>query len=327
MTSEEKLLKELILIPSPSGSESVVGEFIFNFLVKEGFKVDKNFVSKDRFNIIAKTGKPNVYLSAHIDTVETPLPYKETATHILGRGSCDTKASVACMMTAGVEAKKQGLQNFGLIFTVGEETDLSGARAIVKSGLITPFVVVGEPTSLEIVNGHFGILIIKISVKGKAAHSSMPEKGINAIDILLDVTKKARTLKLGKGTLMSLVQIKGGIADNIIPSDAEAILSFRVSPNDSIDYLENIKSFSNRGTKVEIVQEIKAIYCKVPPELSFIKQVKTVKYLTELSFYKTGVVLGPGDIKYAHGLEEKVPRKELRKAVKIYERIIGNYSV
>lgn len=326
MQKVEKLLKELMLIPSPSGNEGVVGEFISNMLVKEGFEIEKNVVDDTRFNIIARIGDPKVYLSAHIDTVKTQLPYKETSTHILGRGSCDTKGSVASMIVAAIESKKQGLKNFGLIFTVGEEVDLIGARTIVKSGFNLPFVVVGEPTSLEIVNGHYGILIIKVSVKGKAAHSSMPEKGINAIDILVDLIKKTRTLKLGKGTLMSVVQINGGIADNIIPSEANAILSFRVSPNDTTDYLAKVKLFSDKSTKVEVVQEVKAIYCKVPPELAFIKKIKTVKYLTELSFFKTGVVLGPGDIKYAHGLEEKVPRKELEKAVKIYERIIGNYS-
>ncbi len=326
MTPEEKLLKELILIPSPSGSEKEIGEFIFDILNKQGFQIQKYPVEKDRFNIIAKLGKPNVYLSAHIDTVRPFLKYCEDKSHIFGRGSCDTKASIAAMVTTAIEAKKQGINNFGLIFTVGEESTLDGVKAVVKSGLAVPFVIVGEPTSLEIVNGHFGILVIKITTKGKAAHSSRPEKGVNAIDMLLDIVQMVRAILISTGTLMSLVQIKGGIADNVIPNEAHAIFSFRISPDDSTDYYNKIKSFSTNNTKVEVVQEVKAIYCKVPNQLSFIKTIKTVKYLTELSFYKNGVVLGPGDIQYAHGPEERLPRKELSEAVKIYKQILENFS-
>lgn len=326
MTLEENLLKSLILIPSPSGNEKAIGEFIFDILNKNGFQTERNFVEKDRFNIVAKLGKPNVYLSAHMDTVRPFLKLSENTSNFFGRGACDTKGSIAAMITAAIEAKKQKIHNFGLIFTVGEESTLDGAKAIVKSRLPIPFIIVGEPTSLEIVNGHFGILVIKIVTKGKAAHSSRPEKGINAINMLLDVIQKIKTLSLYPETLMCLAQINGGSADNIIPDEAHAIFSFRISPNDTTDYFKKIKSFSKNSIDVEVLQNIGAVYSKVPNQLSFIKSKKTVKYLTELSFYKNGIVLGPGDIQYAHGMEEKLPRKELTEAVKIYKRILENYS-
>jgi acetylornithine deacetylase len=326
MTEIEKLLKDLILIPSPSGSEKVIGEFIFNLLEKQGFEVNKCPVSKDRFNVVAKLGEPKVYLAAHMDTVNPILDYRETKSHIYGRGSCDTKASVAGMITAAITAKNEGYHNFGLIFTVGEEFNLDGAKAIVKSKLNIPFVIVGEPTSLAIVNGHFGILIIKVTAKGKTAHSSRPEMGINAIDMLLEVISKVKKMPIGSETLMSLVQINGGFADNIIPDKAEAMFSFRISPDDLTDYAEKIKLLSTNDVEVEIVQQIGAVYCKVPTQLSFIKTVKTVKYLTELSFYKNGVVLGPGDIQYAHGPEENLDRKELPQAVEIYKEILRNFT-
>ncbi|MGD0523195.1 MAG: M20/M25/M40 family metallo-hydrolase, partial [Candidatus Microgenomates bacterium] len=113
MTEIEKLLKDLILIPSPSGSEKVIGEFIFNLLEKQGFEVNKCPVSKDRFNVVAKLGEPKVYLAAHMDTVNPILDYRETKSHIYGRGSCDTKASVAGMITAAITAKNEGYHNFG----------------------------------------------------------------------------------------------------------------------------------------------------------------------------------------------------------------------
>ena len=133
-------------------------------------------------------------------------------------------------------------------------------------------------------------------------------------------------MPIGSETLMSLVQINGGFADNIIPDKAEAMFSFRISPDDLTDYAEKIKLLSTNDVEVEIVQQIGAVYCKVPTQLSFIKTVKTVKYLTELSFYKNGVVLGPGDIQYAHGPEENLDRKELPQAVEIYKEILRNFT-
>ena len=327
MTNEEKLLKKLILIPSPSGSEKTAGEFIFDILVKQGFEVNKCSVSENRFNVVAKLGKPKIYLAAHMDTVSPILDYRETKSHIYGRGSCDTKASIACMITAAIAAKNEGYHNFGLIFTVGEEFNLDGAKAIVKSKLAIPFVIVGEPTSLAIVNGHFGILTIKVMAKGKAAHSSRPELGINAIDMLLELIAKVNKMPIKSGTLMSLVQIKGGFADNIIPDEAEAIFSFRISPDDQTDYIKNIKLLAPDNVDVEIVQQVGSVYSQVPPQLAFIKDVKTVKYMTELSFYKNGVVLGPGDIRYAHGVEEQLERTELPQAVEIYKKILKNFQI
>lgn len=326
MTNEEKLLKELILIPSFSGSEKTIGEYLFNILKDEGFKVEKYSVDKKRFNIVAKFGYPNVYLSAHMDTVTPMLKYRETDSHIFGRGACDTKASIAAMITAAIVAKKQGVTNFGLIFTVGEETVLDGVKTIIKSKLKVPFVVVGEPTSLKMVNGHFGILVVKITAKGKAAHSSQPKKGINAIDILLAAVRKIKTISIYPETLISLVQIKGGVADNIIPSDSHAIFSFRISPYDHIDYVESMKPLLSKNVGITTIQKVEAVYSKVPTQLSFIKSSRTVKYLTELSFYKNGIVLGPGDIQFAHGTDEKLPRKELAEAVKIYTKILRNFS-
>lgn len=326
MTKEEVLLKKLILIPSISGQEKTIGEYIFNILDQEGFETKKYLVDGDRFNVVAKIGNPNIYFSAHMDTVSPNLEYMETKTHIFGRGACDTKASIATMITAAIAAKKQGVNNFGLIFTVGEETSFDGARSIVKSKFKIPFVVVGEPTKLKIVGGHFGMLVIKILAKGKAAHSSQPQKGINAIDLLLDAISKIKNTYIHPQTLMSLVQINGGIADNILPSEASAIFSFRISPDDHLDYVNNFEKLFGKDIKVQTIHKIEAVNSSIPNQLSFIKSRSIEKYLTELYCYKYGVVLGPGDIQFAHGTKEKIAKKELSKAVKIYFKILNNFS-
>ena len=319
------LLKKLISIPSLTGNEQNMCLKVFDLLTASGFKTTKNLVSDNRFNIFASVGTPKVYLSAHLDTVYPYLPLKETATHLYGRGSCDTKSSISAMITAGIKCKNEGFSDFGLIFTVGEELDFDGAKKIKESGIKLPFIIVGEPTTLDIVNGHFGILNLKITAKGKAAHSSRPEEGINAIDKLIEAIGKIKSIPLDPNSLMSLVRISGGIANNIIPAESDCIFSFRIHPQDKNDYQKIIKSAIGSEFKVENLLDASSVYSEIPKELSFIKNNRIVKYGTDLSILKNGVVIGPGDIKYAHADNEQIKKSELIRAVDTYCQIIKNF--
>lgn len=321
----EQLLQKLMSIPSISGNEEAIGEYIFNLLTQEGFTTKKIFVDDKRFVVQATVGTPKLYLAAHMDTVPPMIDFSEDNEYIYGRGSCDTKGSIATMVYAAIESKRKKLSNFGLLFTTGEETFFDGAKKVMAEKINIPFVVVGEPTSLEIVNGHFGILVLKVNAKGKAAHSSRPEEGINAIDMLTDMIVKIRSIQVHQESIMSLTITSGGTADNIIPAHASATYCFRISPKDSQDYLKEFQSRAITGITIETIQAVESCYCEVPKELDFIEKRRTVKYFTELSFFKKGVVIGPGDIKYAHGVDEKVPKKELHNAVILYKTIINHF--
>jgi len=322
----DKLLIKLIRIKSPSGNEHKIGEYVFNFLKEEGFNIRKVFVDKNRFNIVAKLGSPKIFFSTHLDTVATSFPIKVTKSEIYGRGACDAKASLAAMVWAAIESKKRGLTDFGLIFTVGEETNFIGVRKILKSGFKIPFVIIGEPTRLDVVNGHFGVLVLKLIAKGKKAHSSEPEKGVNAIDKLIKAIGLVKTMKIHKKSFFNFCQIEGGVADNIIPDRAESTITFRIFPIDKTDYNAEIKKKIKNLAEVKKTLSLKGLFTKMPKEMNFIKERRTVKYGTELSFYKKGVVLGPGDIRFAHGNKEMVKKSELKKAVDIYKKIIVNYN-
>jgi acetylornithine deacetylase len=324
--STNNLLIDLIKINSESGNELEICNFVFNLLKKGGFKVKKIPVNKKGFNIIAKIGKPKVYLSAHLDTVKGFLDIKQTKDKIFGRGSCDTKASVATMIKAAVNCKNQNLKDFGLIFTIGEEDSFQGVKKIIKSKINIPFVIVGEPTSLEIVNGHFGILNLSIIARGKKAHSINPQKGINAIVKLIKAIELIKSVKRNKKTSLNVARIEGGVADNIIPDKAKALISLRIALNDKKNYLKEFKKSLKGLAKIKKEMEVSSVSTKIPKELSFIKKNKTARYLTELSFYRKGVVLGPGNIKFAHSDNEQIRKSELKKAVKIYKKIIKNYN-
>lgn len=327
MAYEHDLLKELMEIPSITGTEGKICQHVFDLLNEKGFNPKKYGVSKDRFNMVASlSDQPKVYLQAHLDTVPPFIPFSEDQENIYGRGACDTKCSASAMITASLICKEKGLKNFGLIFTVGEETLLDGAESLIKTGFQVPFVIVGEPSSLEIVNEHFGLLIIKIRSDGKAAHSSRPEEGINALDKLLSYIQKIKSLEIYPTTLMSLVKVNGGEADNIIPPSAEATFSFRIAPGDTKDYFKEFSDLTSERITLEKIIDVDSVHTNVSKELDFIKTRRTVKYFTELSFFQNGVIIGPGDIKYAHGEDERVSKEELTKAVEVYSQIIKNFS-
>ncbi len=322
----EKLLKSLVEIESMSGEEAAVMAFIGNLLTKERFDIRRIPVTSTTFCLLATVGKPKVILQAHVDTVRPYVPFSEDNEFILGRGACDTKGSVATMITAGIETKRKGFKDFGLLFTVEEETSFRGAIEAAKIfNEPLPYFIVGEPSSLKPITSHFGIETFTITAQGKAAHTSMPEAGVNAIDLIFDACTKLKLLKLGTGTLSTVAQISGGIAANIIPAEAQLVFSMRIAPGDITDYFEEIKKLlpSFQVVRGEFLSPVKS---SLPSRLQFLGKGQTVRYCTELAFFRNGCILGPGNIQFAHSKDERVPKIELAKAVNIYQEIIHAFA-
>jgi acetylornithine deacetylase len=327
--SVEDLLFDLVNIPSLSEEELVLCQFVYRFLSQFNFdQIRKQAVDDQGFNIIARSGQPKIFLQAHMDTVPPFIKATRKEEKIFGRGSCDTKSCLAAMMMAARQALEQDLSNFGLIFTVGEETNFRGVKKIVEKYHSLPFVIVGEPTELKPVNGHFGIGTITIKAKGKAAHTSIPGQGINAIEKLLTGLNKLTGFLPPKGSLLSLVKISGGMAENIVPDQAQTLYNFRISPRDKkTNYPAEFKKIlTGLDLLVEPGLILPPVKSTIPKCLAFLGPGKTVPYATELSFLKKGLVLGPGSIKQAHSKKEFIKIKDLKQAVDLYQKIIIAYQ-
>ncbi|MDD3531798.1 MAG: peptidase dimerization domain-containing protein, partial [Candidatus Shapirobacteria bacterium] len=184
--------------------------------------------------------------------------------------------------------------------------------------------VVGEPTGLKPVNGHFGIGTITVKAEGKAAHTSTPNQGVNAIEKLLAGLAKLANFLPQKGSLLSLVKISGGAAENVIPDQAQALYNFRIFPQDKqANYPAKFKQIlTGLDLSVEPGLILPPIKLAIPKNLAFLGPGITVPYATELSFFKKGLVLGPGEIKWAHSQNEFIKIKELERAVDLYKEII-----
>lgn len=324
-----ELTRQLMAIPSLTEEEFAIGEFLSGDLAARGYLVERMAVSERRSNLLARVGSPNVLLCTHMDTVPPFIPFREDDTYIYGRGACDAKGIMAAMITAGDRLRQAGAADFGLLFTVGEETDSIGARVVGQSGLKAPYVIVGEPTDNRLALGHKGNLMFNLSTTGRAAHSAYPEQGESAIDKLLDVLSDLRRADfgsdavLGRATL-NIGVIAGGVRPNVVPAQASARLLIRtVTPV--------------REVAAQVVS-----LCAGRAEVSFINQVDPQRMLAVDGFETTVVsfgtdipyllsvgqplLIGPGSILTAHSSDERVLKTELLQAVDLYYRLVRYLS-
>jgi acetylornithine deacetylase len=168
-----ELTRSLIDIPSVSGEESRVAQYIARHLRGLGYSVELQEAVAERPNVIAKaSGKPRVVFSTHLDTVPPFISSSEDGEHIHGRGACDAKGIIAAQITAAERLRSDGVEELGLLFTVDEELGSLGARAANLHPLAheCEYLINGEPTDNQLAQGSKGSLRLRLRAVGQAAH-------------------------------------------------------------------------------------------------------------------------------------------------------------
>jgi acetylornithine deacetylase len=261
------LHKSLVEIPSVTGTENAVGQFLVNYLTDLGLQAELQFVppaatsstdEKPRFNVIAWPGKrtkpsPKILVSSHIDTVPPFIPYSisdsdnvDGETKISGRGSVDAKAAVAAQITALLDLMQSKEhddfepEDVMLLYVVDEESVGEGMRYF--SGSLDKLdprpqfqaAIFGEPTEGKLACGHKGFLGCTIKATGRAGHSGYPWLGKSANEVLMRGLVKVLDTDLGSSerlgnTTVNVGRIEGGVALNVIPEKAEARLAVRIA--------------------------------------------------------------------------------------------------
>jgi acetylornithine deacetylase/succinyl-diaminopimelate desuccinylase-like protein len=288
MTSPEKLLQELIALPSvnpaflpagnPQAGEQRVAEFLAASAAKAGLTVEFQEVLPGRCNLIARlppSGKvrQRILLAPHMDTVgvagEGQFIPQRKAGRLCGRGACDTKGSIAVFLSALSElaaAKKRPVSTeICFIALVDEESGQAGSRFLAKSGFKADLAIVGEPTRLQIVTAHKGDLWLQLETKGKAAHGSRPELGRNAVHLMAKIvhlleTDYARELRRRRHALLShatinVGSISGGRQPNIVPDWCAIRIDRRTIPGeiDSDVKREILRFIRRRGLSASML--------------------------------------------------------------------------
>jgi acetylornithine deacetylase len=326
---------------------------------------ERQSVAPLRDNLVARCDVPGarrtLVLEAHQDTVPTdhmtiePFAARIADGRLYGRGACDIKGGLAAMLAAFARLareKPRGAANVLLACTVDEEYTFLGVQRLVRD-LRADLAVVAEPTQLQIVHAHKGVVRWYVSTPGRSCHSSSPEQGVNAIyrmgRLLVAIEQYAQQLRtsrsdplLGPATL-SVGRIEGGTSVNTVPDRCRIEIDRRVIPGeDPMAAPGQLTSFlheagiefpftatepwmcksalSPRGSE-ELVRRLGEVLDTVRGS----HQVIAVPYGTDASTIAEAgipaVVFGPGDIAQAHTADEWVALEEVEQASEVLYRL------
>lgn len=321
-----ELTRRLLEIPSVTGTEKQIGEFLSSHLVSLGYRVERQEVAPGRFNVFAFAGDVRVFLCTHIDTVPpATIPVREDADFLYGRGACDTKGIIAAMLEAGDRLRRDGITNFGYMFLVGEETDSIGAKTANTLKWTSEYVVVGEPTQNKLVRAQKGMLMVNLTVTGRASHSGYPEHGVSAIRKMWDVLEGVESAGwgddpvLGKGSV-NIGTFHGGQAANIVPPQATASVMIRtIHPRAEVE--EKMRRIVGNSATMEVVGASDPILLHVVDGFD----TTVVSFGSDAPHLgNTGkrLLIGPGSILDAHTAGEKISKRELMDGIGLYERLV-----
>jgi acetylornithine deacetylase len=318
------LARALVDIDSTTGREAEACAWLAGHLRERGFHVTEQPVSGGRTNVVALVDpRPTVVLSTHIDCVPPFFPSSVEHGLLYGRGACDAKGALAAQVTAAERLRESGEERVGLLFVVGEERGSDGA---VAANAISPgpaFLVNGEPTESKLGLATRGAFRVKLKATGRAAHSSQPERGISAIDLLIDALVELRGIALPEEpdlgrTFYATGLISGGVAPNVISPSAEAELNFRtVGPGSEV--LERLAPLRSR-VALETVLEVPPVRMRTVPGFDTAAFAFTTD-IPLLDRWGEPLLFGPGSVLDAHTDGDHVAIAELEAAASAYEAI------
>ena len=369
------LLQQLIRIPSVNpdnapGTEQIGEEtlavFLSGWLESIGAEVTLEEIKPKRPNLIARfaprDGRPRILLGPHLDTVGVggmtiePFSGELRDGRVWGRGACDTKGPMAAMLWALHENRDiLGKLPVAVDFVafMGEESGQWGSRDFVRDhGSDYSFALVGEPTSMQIVHVTKGSLWATLRATGRAAHSSMPERGENAILKLTRALDRMDTHLaadlasfthpvLGHSTV-NIGMIRGGSRPNIVPDLAEAELDIRITPSlvaagGALKLLEDTITFHE--LPVEIINPHENPPMDTSAEHPMVQALLNTApgttlagapWFSDAAHLSRGgipsICIGPGSIDQAHTANEFIDAGMLRDGAKFLTGFIRNLS-
>lgn len=234
--------------------EGVIAELVAGWLGQWGYSTRTTEVAAGRFNVVARRGPPSgpvLLLNGHLDTVGVegmadPFSGELREGRLYGRGAADMKGGVACILAAAARLAAENLPGELIVaLTADEEHASLGMETLVASGIRADAAVVCEPTGLAVMPAHKGFLWIEAVVKGRAAHGSRPELGVDAIAHAghLLVAFEAEAGRLARDTNHPLLgpasvhagTVSGGSAPSVYPDRCEVVFERRTLPGETAD--------------------------------------------------------------------------------------------
>ena len=366
------LLQQLIRIPSvnPENApgteqtgEQTLAVFLCGWLESIGAEVVLEEIKPGRPNLIARfaplDGRPRILLGPHLDTVGVggmiiePFSGEIRDGKVWGRGASDTKGPMAAMLWA-LHEHHEILATLPVavdfVAFMGEESGQWGSKDFVKRhGQDYQFALVGEPTSMQVVHVTKGSLWSTLRATGKAAHSSQPERGENAI---LKLTRALDQLDhylggqlasfthpvLGRST-MNVGMIRGGARPNIVPDLAEAEIDIRITPalaaaggalkllRETIEFyqlpVEIVKPHENPPMETAADHPMIQALLAIHPDTA----LAGAPWFSDAAHLSNGgipsICIGPGSIDQAHTTDEFIEITALEAGARFFSTFIA----
>jgi acetylornithine deacetylase len=366
--------------PGGERGEAAVADYVESYCRRLGLDVVRQAVLPGRENVLARLdapgvsgrlgARPTVLFEVHMDTVNLDgaagLRPEVRDGRVYGRGACDAKGALAAMLGAleVLAARRDDLAvNVWLLGAVDEEYRYRGVLGFLDSGLRVDAAVVAEPTELRVVTAHKGCVRTRISTVGRAAHSSRPDDGVNAIEHMADVVDALRALRgrmatasrrhplVGSPTL-SIGRVWGGTAVNVVPDRCTVEIDRRTVPGeDAAGVLAEIDAALDAvrarvpGLSVEREAPFVADWpLDTPAEAAVVRAAGAacraaglpeapvgVPYGSDASKLQAlggvqSIVFGPGSIAQAHTPDEFVPIADLTRAAQVYAQTVRHLA-
>lgn len=385
MQEAEKLsiLKDLISINTVNDNEEQIANYLSALFDKHHVKNEVIDQFEKRSNIVAEIGHDSgkvLAFAGHEDTVHennrsewTKDPFEATVINdkMYGRGVTDMKAGLAAMAIAIIELQEAKVKLNGrlkFMATISEELTQGGAHYLCQHGLVDDVdsMIIGEPTGIQkagenqhkLIYAHKGALIYTVKSVGKAAHSSTPELGIDAIDNLINyrsAEKKYFAEKMQSdddlGTTIYTPDIfQGGKQVNSIPDFAFEQVMVRTIPQlpnqQIVDDLNSIIAKFNQDSNYQLSLEVNfsgnPVSSPLDTEVVDVIQTASIDQLgtqletgvlsmgTDASQYQTEkpdlnvFILGPGN-DTAHRADENIDLKSYYQFIDLYKEVAKGY--
>lgn len=367
-----QLLCQLVRIPSISGQEQPIATFIKEYLEPFCDRVCMDSM----YNVVAeiKGNRPGqtVLFNAHIDhapvgDMENPYEgiimgaaaFGEEGTAVYGRGACDNKGAVACMMMAGKRLAED--RNFPgtliLMFVAQEENGQAPGTSFALKNLDrkVDVAVLGEATNLDIYLGHRGKVEFFLDTIGKSSHASNPGNGINAVELMSDFIQEMNRLPLpeheilGKCTwALTYISCPDPGKAAIVPANCSIRFDCRYLPDETSDSVfGKVEDILKRLSQENLSFRYDLRQNYVMPPFYTDKAHPYVKTMQEAITKVRGqqpqfgawlfggdgtfmvndfdiptIGFGPAEEQYAHSARDHVLERDLDQAVQVYEAIM-----
>ncbi|MEM5804829.1 MAG: M20 family metallopeptidase [Candidatus Aenigmatarchaeota archaeon] len=368
-----ELAKKLISIDSsnPPGNEKPVADALAEEFRRLGLEVRFLEAAHERPNVMAiwrgGSGKKLIF-HGHMDTIPVGEGWKHDPFagdvedgKIYGRGAADMKGSLAALVCAIEDLKKEKWEPKGELMILACCNEEMGDREeigmkFVADKITGDLIVMADTTNFNIVTAEKGPLWLEFIARGKQAHGSMPWLGINAIEMLGKFLMELKKLEftvhhplLGKSTL-SINTITGGVKTNAVPGVARATVDIRLVPGESKDGVKaringiiNGMKAKDKNLDIEMKEIMYFEPVETSPDQPFVSQLKEVNEKVtgrkvqvagehgttgSVVFIRNGIpaiVCGPGKPEVAHTKDEYIDVDDLVKACEMYKEFAKKF--